>query len=126
MIIRTEEDKARVCIFINGLELSKPWDIGVKKYVKNRTLPQNKLYWKWNGILGQSIGNTANEIHVHLMDEFLPQKFVVVNGKESPIPKSTKVLNVKEFTEYLDHIYRHAASFHGLILPVPDELSYSR
>jgi len=123
MIIRTPEDKHLYCKFVQSLDLSKPWDMSAKVYVKKRTVAQNSIYWKWNGILGQHVGETSKGIHIALMDELLPQKFEVVMGKERPVPKTTTTLNVIEFMEYLNHIYRFAASFHGVILPIPEEMA---
>lgn len=107
----------RIIEFICNLDLSVVWEVTIKRYVKNRTLQQNRLMWKWHGIMGNEIGCTADDWHQEMMNMFLPPKFYTIDDIAKERAKSTKKLTVKEFTEYLEHIDRHCASFHGVMLP---------
>jgi len=112
----------RIIEFICNLDLTVVWEIKIKRFVKNRTLQQNNLYWKWNGIMGQEIGCSSDDWHQDMMDMFLPPKFYTIKGVAKEKAKSTKKLTVKEFTEYLEHIDRHCASFHAVMLPRPEDM----
>lgn len=110
------------CIdFICNLDLNQRWLVTVEKEKNNRSLAQNRMYWQWNGIMGNEIGCTADDWHQEMMRMFLPSKFYTISGKTEERAKSTKKLTVKEFTEYLEHIDRHCASFHGAVLPHPED-----
>lgn len=112
----------RIIEFVCNLDLSIVWEITIKKYVKNRTLQQNKLMWKWHGIMANEVGCTAKDWHQEMMRQFLTAKFYTINGKTQERAKSTKDLNVREFSEFLQHIDRHCSSFHGVLLPCPSDI----
>ena len=122
MIIRNESDKDRVIRHINALNTDKPWMIDIKLYKKNRSLAQNKLYFMWMKVIGDSIGYTSEEMHAIMADKFLTTEFVEYGGDRIKRDKSTSRLNTKEFTEYLEKIDRWAASEMGIALPSPEEL----
>ena len=122
MIIRNESDKDRAMRYINTLNMDKPWRMECKPYKKNRSLSQNKLYFMWMKVIGDSIGYTSEEMHAIMADKFLTTEFVEYGGDKIKRDKSTSKLNTKEFTEYLEKIDRWAASEMGIVLPSPGEL----
>ena len=124
MIIRSQEDKNKALNRISMLAMDKPWQVEIKPYKKNRSVSQNKLYWKWITCIGNEIGYMPDELHAIMADKFLPDVFVEYGGKQIKQDKSTSRLNTKEFTEYLEKIDRFAAAELGIVLPSPDDLIY--
>jgi len=122
MIIHNDSDKDRAIGHIKALNIDKPWSVDIKPYKKNRSLSQNKLYWKWITCIGDSIGYERDELHAIMADKFLPDEIVEYGGKQIKKDKSTSRLNTKEFTEYLEKIDRFAASELGIVLPTNDDL----
>ncbi|MCK5602159.1 recombination protein NinB [Candidatus Pacearchaeota archaeon] len=124
MIIHNESDKNRAIKYIQALNIDKPWSVDIELYKKNRSLSQNKLYWKWITCIGDSIGYGRDELHAIMADKFLPNEIVEYGGKQIKKDKSTSRLNTKEFTEYLEKIDRFAAAELGIILPSPEDCYY--
>ena len=124
MIIRNESDKDKAIGHINALNMDKPWQMECKPYKKNRSLSQNKLYFMWMKVIGDSIGYTSEEMHAIMADKFLTTEFVEYGGNKIKRDKSTSRLNTKEFTEYLEKIDRWAAGEMGIVLPSPEDLIY--
>lgn len=124
MIIRSQEDKNKALNRISMLAMDKPWQVEIKPYKKNRSLAQNKLYWKWMKIIGNQLGYESEEIHAIMADKFLTDRFVEYGGKQIKRDKSTSKLNTKEFTDYLQRIDRFVAQELGIVLPVPDDQYY--
>jgi len=124
MIIRNGSDKDRAINHIKALNIDKPWLVDVKPYKKNRSLSQNKLYWKWITCIGDSIGYERDELHAIMADKFLPDEIVEYGGKQIKKDKSTSRLNTKEFTVYLEHIDKFAAAELGIVLPSPSDLYF--
>jgi len=92
-------------------------DVSVKieKWKKDRTLDQNSLYWKYLTIIAEEIGeDSVDNLHEIFKRRFLPPQFVKVMGKEYKIPGSTTKLSTKEFTDYLDKIFRETE------IPIPN------
>lgn len=115
-----------------GLELlanSQQVKITVEPYKPNRSLAQNKLYWKWinqiaehlNEALGQQ--GSAEEWHEVIAEKLLPMKFNKITGK--PRRASTSKLTTKQFTSYLETL-EHYIGLHypDLQLVKPEDLYY--
>ena len=122
MIIKSQEDKNKALNRISMLAIDKPWQMELKPYKKNRSVAQNKLYWKWITCVGDEIGYESDELHAIMADKFLPNEIVEYGGKEIKKDKSTSRLNTKEFTIYLEQIDRWAVTEMGIVLPGPSDL----
>ena len=87
----------------------------------SRTIEQNKLYWKWLGIIGDELGYHKNEIHEVFLDMFSQIK-TIRNLEGKPIQKRVRSseMNVKQMSEYMDQIQQFASE-NSIILPQPDE-----
>jgi len=81
-----------------------------------RSLPQNRLYWEWLGIIGNTLGYTREEMH----DTFKAM-FLTDHGARLPVVRSTTGLTTKEFSEYMGKVDRQAAEL-GISLPTPEEI----
>lgn len=122
IIIREERQREHALGRIVALNIEEPWEVVIKPYKRNRSLDQNALMWKWYTIIGDDLGYTRDEIHEELMRKHLtPVCMKTPSGVVEVY--STKKLNVKEMTAYLEGIERTAAEL-GIALPRPDEQGY--
>ena len=92
-----------------------------------RSLKQNRLYWKWLGILRVHMADSTGEFHAEedlhewLMKKFLPLRTIEVAGELVPIRRSTKGLNVEKMAKYMTLVDRHCADSLHLWLPQPGQ-----
>ena len=94
--------------------------VEMKPNTDSRSLKQNKLYWKWLGVLTET-GNSQGALHQYLAQEYLNPEIEVVQGKPILVIKSTTTLTVKEFADYLERVQEFADEI-GCILPRPEDL----
>lgn len=95
--------------------------VEVKKYRKDRSLPQLKYYWSVIiRILSEDLGYEENETHELLKSLFL-RRVVELRGKKYVIIRSTSSLSTDEFAEYIEKIKRWASIEAGIFLPEPNE-----
>ncbi len=94
------------------------YDFVVRKPKKNRTLRQNRYYWGVVvKVLADHFGYTIDEMHEALKWKFLQKK-------DAPLPtvKSTTELSTVEFTDYLESVWRWAATEYSVYIPDPDKV----
>jgi len=135
LIIQSAEQIALVGAILGGVDLDGSVEVVIRPYKKNRSFEQNRLYWKWIGIIADEIGDTKSAIHEIFKRKFLVPilateapfynlLMVVANGgteddrKELSRLISTTKLSIREFSAYLDQIDKHAASL-SIALPQP-------
>ena len=120
IVLVNEADRSRVLGMIQSLDLSRRFSVTVKRKTKRRTLSQNALYWKWVGIISEETGNTPDDVHEGLKEQFITPKEVTIF--DSPVlVRSTKDKDTKAMSEYMDNVYQFALSW-GIMLPTPDML----
>jgi hypothetical protein len=76
----------------------------IEKFRKDRTSQQNRLYWFYLGLVSESSGDSATELHETFKRLFLPPRWLKTKYGEMKVPASTTKLNKIEFGEYLDRI----------------------
>lgn len=103
-----------------GLDLTKKHRIIIEPYVRKRTTNQNSLYWQWCSIIADETGNDKDEIHEFLLTKYCPSKTVTV-GEEIVSRESTKLLDTKEMTQYMDKVLAWAATTLNITLPLPED-----
>tara|TARA_R110000737_G_scaffold201430_1_gene220806 strand:- start:1638 stop:2060 length:423 start_codon:yes stop_codon:yes gene_type:complete len=135
LIIQSAEQIALVGAILGGVDLDGSVEVVIRPYKKNRSFEQNRLYWKWIGIIADEIGDTQIAMHEIFKRKFLVPilaieapfynlLMVVANGgteddrKELSRLISTSRLPIREFSLYLDQIDKHAASL-SIALPQP-------
>lgn len=92
----------------------------IEPEINTRSLSQNKLYWKYLGIIERETGNNADDLHEYFRRTLLPPKWLKVMNKEIKVPLSTTELKKHEFSDYLDKISAETG------VAVPDTDSYLR
>jgi hypothetical protein len=111
---------------VSTLNWKKSQVITIKEFRVKRSLKQNALYWMVITCIADHIGDDKEEIHQAYKRKYLPWVEKDLPGHLSYWDVSgTPDQNTKEFTDYLDKIYRHAQEFLGIILPRPDDDSFN-
>lgn len=94
-------------------------NIEIKKWTKDRSYDQNRLYWKYLEVICQDTGNESpEELHEYLKRALLPPRFITVLGKTIKVPESTTRLSTVQFTEYITKIN----SLTGIPIPNYDQI----
>lgn len=124
-------------------------EVVIREYKVDRSLAQNSLYWKWLDIAGRDFGYTSDEWHDECRLMFLAKIFEANPDRHPALIETLKNLrivakqdmqlgvslhrqyilgavsttdaSVKEFTEYLNRIDKHAAE-NGVVLPLPADI----
>lgn len=95
----------------------KNWKYILKKFVRNRTLPQNNyLWWCIYKLIAENTGEDEEVIH-----EQMRYKFLKDNTWNLPRIKSTTELSTIEFNEYIDKVVLFWNEFGCITFPTPDE-----
>jgi hypothetical protein len=140
-IVQTDKDLANTVRFINSIK-EYPVKVTVEKYVKDRSLAQNKLLHMWlaeindkaHEVTGKAYG--AESWKIFFKSIFLGYRIIEVpyymdkSSFKKPTSDtvdqliSTKDLTTKEFTIFLEKIDHFAIENLELQLPHPDDLFY--
>ena len=107
--VTTEEELEHARKQIGELDLSKAWEIEVKPFSFNRSVEQNKRYWKLITELGSFLGYDEGEMHELMKYKFLSYKQEMLGDAMVVIPSTSK-LNIKEFVDYLSRVEVFASS----------------
>lgn len=123
--------------------VDKEIEITIKELKNLRSYSQNAYYW---GVvikmIADHVGDDKDAIHEFCKQEFGMKKVLTVKlgtltdvlskireslGYESleieqSVPLSTTRYNTKQFEEYLDKVRWWALDFHGLHIPLPNEV----
>lgn len=96
------------------------FEVIIRPFKSQRSLAQNRLYWKWLKIIGDTFGNSDDAMHEYFKARMLKPAQEKVLGEWTAIYPTTTKLKVGEFTEYLQKIEEFAMN-HNIILPHPDD-----
>ena len=107
--VTSEEELENVRKQVGELDLSKAWEIEVKPFQFNRSVEQNKRYWKLIEELGSFLGYDVGEMHELMKYKFLSYKQEML-GDEMVVVPSTAKLTIKEFVDYLSRVEEFASS----------------
>ena len=101
--VTSNEDVEHARRLIGELDLSKAWEINVKEYDHQRSIQQNRKYWKLVGELGSYLGYSTEEIHNMMKYKYLSYKEELLGDEVTVVP-STSNLSIKEFVNYLSRV----------------------
>lgn len=101
--IKSEYDRQNAINILKSCDLKKDNIFELREVRKKRTVDQNALYWCWLNFIESETGNDADYMHEWFKEKFCPEKSKTFHGLEIKI-KSTKLLDTKEKSEYLEKI----------------------
>ncbi len=110
------KNKKQIENYISNLPTGK-YMIQISNHDENRSLNQNKFYWKLIEIIAREIGYEVEEMHDIFKYKFLQKTFEDRNGNLIKGIGSTRKLNVKDFTNYINKIKRFCAEELEIKLP---------
>ena len=95
-------------------------EITIKAHKMTRSLQQNKLYHSIVDQIRMETGNTKDAIKVHCESEFLETRIEEVANQPRLVLKSTKQLNTKEMSIFLDEVIAWVENDLVITLNLPD------
>ena len=95
--------------------------ISIEPNKMTRTGRQNNLYHAIVDQVRVETGNTKEAIKVHCESEFLESRIEEVAKKQRVVLKSSKELNTKEMSVFIDEVISWAENDIGLKLNLPDD-----
>ena len=101
--VTSTEELEHVRKQIGELDLSQAWEVEVKPFAFNRSVQQNRKYWKLIQELGSYLGYDEGEMHELMKYKFLSYKQDML-GDEMVVIPSTSKLTIKEFVDYLSKV----------------------
>jgi hypothetical protein len=109
----------------NRLERDKAYDVYFSDKKPIRTMAQNRYLW---GVvyktLSDALGYEVEEIHELCKHKHaLRTAFDLQARGIVEVPMSTRMMDTKQMTEYIDKIRRWAMDEFGLYIPQPNELT---
>jgi len=119
IILYGETQRDHALKLISELDLSKPWRIVVKMFVKSRSNPQLALYFKWMGIISKETGNDQDDLHEFFKQKFLDPEIKEVMGEQIAIFSTHGT--AKRMTEYMEKVFAFTTSTLGIFLPLPQD-----
>lgn len=130
-IIDTEAARTRAATIVGGLGFDPPKIVSIKKYVKNRSLSQNRLLMLWIGEINKHWLNSTGEVFTadtwkeQLKQQFLGiECFSLPDGSIAHRTKRTRDLTTTEFTAFLEQIEYWAISELECQLPHPEDIYF--
>lgn len=134
-ILNSPQAASQALNFIANLptDLKTPWAVEVKEYKSTRSQAQNKLLWRWYGIIAKDVGLSPEDLHEQMKARVLgyvevdvPPRLHGFMGatRRIAIPKSTTRLTVQEFTEFLQAVEALAEEL-GIRLPRMSDYQYA-
>lgn len=109
---------------LNDVPHNGKWQVHIRRYIKRRSLAQNRLLHLWLGHLEEHTGYTRDELRWMFMFECFEPKEVTWNGKTKEFPRSTTSLTTLEFTHLLEYV-QEVAHRMNVALPRPEEYEYA-
>lgn len=123
-ILVDEQRRQNAIKELEGVDISKPLEVTIKPYKKNRTNSQNNLMWMWLPDIAKHFGYTVEELHEVLKVRFLGIESRMVDKQVLIQPISTTSLTTKQMAEYLTKI-EVLAQANDIILRIPDDYKYA-
>jgi len=109
---------------IRGRQLIKNGaKVTLVQYKNVRSIGQNAMYWAILNCIASETGNSSDDMHEFFKQEFLKARVVKLGLTGRAVHPSTKSLDTKEFTDYMDKVKLFANEELGIYIPsVEDKL----
>ena len=96
--------------------------LNIEKRRNSRSFLQNNYYWAVLGMVSGHTGHTTNELHAYFGSMFLKVfRLNKLTKKEDQFTLSTKSLNTKQFSNYIEKVRMFANSDLEVYTPTPEE-----
>lgn len=120
--IATVEERGELITDLLLLNMEgNPWRVEWSRINPKRTLSASALMWMWISIAAKELGYDKNDLHDALKERCdCPSRKITIDGSEHII-RSTRSLDTKQMSEYMDRIYRLIVGDLGIRLPLPEE-----
>ncbi len=123
-ILIDEKRRENALEYLKWINISKPVEVTIKPYRKNRSNAQNNLYHMWKKPIAEHFGYTEDELHEVLKVRFIGIEVKMVAGQKLVQPISTTSLDLKQMAEFLLKI-EVLAKAHDITLKMPDDALYA-
>lgn len=114
MTARTPADLKRAAEIITTLPNGR-WEIEVVRQRARRSGDQNRLLWAIYTGIADATGHTPEEVHEAMKALFLPPRTIALRDKQITAPGSTAVLDVAEFSDYVERVQAWARTELGVM-----------
>ena len=121
-IIMEEQRRQDAIKELQDADISKPIEVTIKVYKKNRTNSQNNLMWMWYPPIADYTGYTEDELHEIFKEEFIGYNVFIRDDKLYIRPKSSTQLDTKAMTIFLNKV-QFIARFLEVRLRYPDDFN---
>ncbi len=116
------------CIaYIQELDEGKKWQVEISKFVDSKSARQlgylfGVIFPTIQKHIEDSCGDhySTDNLYQWFLDAAAPHAVVEVSGVPKVVRKSASKMNVKEMSEFIDFILRHAATEMDLYIPSPE------
>lgn len=119
--LTTPKDKEAVRSYLDLLPEGKRYNVSIVLHREKRSVDQNRLLWLWLGCISAETGQDKDSLHDYFKLKFLGFDTKTLWGTQLYSPVSTKSLDTKQFTDYLERVQAFACAELGIILPNPED-----
>ena len=109
---------------LQNIDITKPIEVFIRPYKKNRTRAQNSTIWMWYEVIGDYLGMSSEDLHELMKVRVLGIEEKTINGELIRTPKSSAKLSTREMADFMTAIEVLAIEF-GLKLPYPDDYKHA-
>lgn len=122
--LETPADRQRIVSAITALKEGVRWVVTIKRF-RRISPPQFRYLHVCLACIARETGNTLVDVKEGYKAMFLPRSRVRIFDRELDIPASTKTLDTKQLTDFIEAIRSDAAQ-QGIELPRPGDRHFER
>jgi len=109
--IHNSDTRSAVTAYLAKLPDGKTYDVTITPRRRNRTVPQNRLYWLHIACLSDETGSDRDEVLNELKRLYLPSESVTgLYGETVVRPISTSRLDTVQFSAYIEKVVAFAST----------------
>lgn len=116
MVSHGPEQLQRAADIVRALAPDTRWCIAISEHRAQRTPEQNKLLWAIYTEMAESTGHTPAELHEAMKKKFLIPQVVKVGKDEIQVPGSSRKLDTKEFSQFVERVAQFASEELGIVV----------
>ena len=117
-ILNSEDDIAGVGKYLRSIEYTKPMQVIIKLYKKDKTAEQRNFWHVLLGILSEETGYTVGEVKELIKKDELGTKDVMIGKVLHTVTESSEEANRETYSRLIEATYRLGAEA-GISLPNP-------